>query len=351
MGHILLSLFLFTCLAICVLPAASSPTYQLGEAFSFFATWGKGTYKLDLEVYHREVKPIFLARFREAYTARTFNGMCGTNPDFDIDKNGIVFPSAVRGQERCTRTRFNLDLGQVVIDHQRLTEVNDFEDEEVSVLETWGKGQYKIDIVLYHRKVKPKFITAFRDQYGTKKFSDMCGTNPDFEIDRDGWVWPNGAIKGKSCSKKDYILDLGDKIVLECQRNPNCLQLNGEVSIFETWGTGKYKLDLEVYHRDVKPIFLSKFRGEYGTKKFNDMCGTNPDFDVDKGGLVWPNAVKGKNCSKKDYILDLGDVIKAHQFQAIDGEEISDESVISRLENVINVSKLQDLVFFILNRA
>ena len=133
-----------------------------------------------------------------------------------------------------------------------------------------------------------------------------CGKNPDFDIDKEGWVWPN-AIKGKGCSKvlfsssiclaesevshvyqKDFILDLGDTIVLECQKNPNCLQLNGEVSTFETWGTGrsflllyyfffqrqvpgKYKLDMDVYHRDVKPIFLSRFRGEYGTKKFNDM--------------------------------------------------------------------------------
>ena len=82
--------------------------------------------------------------------------------------------------------------------------------------------------------------------------------------------------------------EVSNTIVLECQKDPNCLQVNGEVSIFETWGTGrsflflyyfffqrqvsgKYKLDMAVYHRDVKPIFLSTFRGEYGTKKFNDM--------------------------------------------------------------------------------
>ena len=82
---------------------------------------------------------------------------------------------------------------------------------------------------------------------------------------------------------------MGDTIVLECENDPNCLQLNGELSIFEIWGTGKnfvllyyfpvfqqrvsgkYKLDMDVYHRDVKPIFLTKFRTEYGTKKFNDM--------------------------------------------------------------------------------
>ena len=35
------------------------------------------------------------------------------------------------------------------------------------------QGKYKIDIDLYHRKVKPKFIAAFRKEYGTKKFNDM----------------------------------------------------------------------------------------------------------------------------------------------------------------------------------
>lgn len=350
MGHTLLSLLLFTCLTICVLPAASPPTYQLGEGITFFATWDKGgKYKLDLEVHHREVKPIFLTRFKEAYTFRTFNRMCGTNPDFDIDKNSIVFPSVVRSQDQCTKAKFSLDLGQVVLDHQSLAELNDFEDEEVSIFETWGKGKYKIDIDLYHRKVKPKFIAAFQNQYGAKKFNDTCGKNPDFDIDKEGWVWPN-AVRGKSCSKKDYILDLGDTIVLECQKDPNCLRLNGELSVFETWGTGNYKLDMDVYHREVKPIFLTRFFSAYGTK-FNGMCGKNPDFKVDKNGWVWPDATKGKNCSKKRYFLDLGEVIIAHQPQAIDGEEISDESVISRLENVIKVSKLQDLVFFILNRA
>ena len=42
-------------------------------------------------------------------------------------------------------------------------------------------------------------------------------------------------------------------------------------SIFQQPVSGKYKLDMDVYHRDVKPIFLTKFRTEYGTKKFNDM--------------------------------------------------------------------------------
>ena len=37
----------------------------------------------------------------------------------------------------------------------------------------------------------------------------------------------------------DYILDLGDIIVHACQNDPNCLQLNGDLSFFETWGTGK----------------------------------------------------------------------------------------------------------------
>jgi len=45
---------------------------------------------------------------------------------------------------------------------------------------------------------------------------------------------------------------------------------------------------------------------------------------------------------QKNYILDLGDVIKAHQLKANDGEENSDKSVILRVENIIEVSKLQE---------
>ncbi|KIJ92041.1 hypothetical protein K443DRAFT_114199 [Laccaria amethystina LaAM-08-1] len=348
MGHTLIYLFLCVCLIVGILPAASSPTYQLGEGFTVFATWGKGDrkYKLDLEVYHREVKPIFLARFRQAFNAGTFNRLWGTNPDFEIDKNGIVFPNAVHGQDMCTRVCSFSILRDVVLDHQGRLELDGFEDGEVSVFEEWGKGIYKINIVLYHKKVKPKFLAAFKNEYGAKKFTDMCGKNPNFDIDTKGWVWPN-AVKGKSCSKQDYILELGDTIVLECQKNPNCLQRSGDVSIFETWGTGKYKLDMDVYHRTVKPIFLTRFRGEYGTKKFNDMhvCGTNPDFETDKNGWVWPNSIKGKNCSKKDYILDLGDVIQAHQVQADDGEEIND-SLVSHLGEFIKVYKLQESAIF-----
>jgi hypothetical protein len=85
------------------------------------------------------------------------------------------------------------------------------------------QGKYKIDIDFYHRKVKPKFIAAFQNEYGAKKFNDMyagqlemkllylwntgllrCGKNPDFDIDKDGWVWPN-AVKGKGCSKVFYL--------------------------------------------------------------------------------------------------------------------------------------------------
>ena len=42
-------------------------------------------------------------------------------------------------------------------------------------------------------------------------------------------------------------------------------------SFFQQRVSGKYKLDMDVYHREVKPIFLTKFRSAYGTKKFNDM--------------------------------------------------------------------------------
>jgi len=42
-----------------------------------------------------------------------------------------------------------------------------------------------------------------------------------------------------SVFQKDYILELGDTIVLECEKNPNCFQLDGGLSVFETWGSGK----------------------------------------------------------------------------------------------------------------
>jgi len=65
-----------------------------------------GRYTLDLDVYHRQVKPIFITRFRAAFndfTSKygafrssatfgllTFLIRCGNNPDFEIDRNGIV---------------------------------------------------------------------------------------------------------------------------------------------------------------------------------------------------------------------------------------------------------------------
>ena len=42
---------------------------------------------------------------------------------------------------------------------------------------------------------------------------------------------------------------------------------------------------------------------------------------------------------QRDYFLDLGDVIKAHQPQVNDGEE---NSVILRVDNIMEVSKLQE---------
>ena len=141
-----------------------------------------------------------------------------------------------------------------------------------------------------------------------------------------------------SVFQKDYILDLGDPIVLGCENDPNCLHVNGELSIFETWGTGKNFVLLyyllfsnSQLQANINWIWtfiivmssLSSWQSsERNTVPRNSMicmcfysklqsllmpwsdirCGTNPDFEVDKDGWVWPNAVKGKNCSKVVYL-------------------------------------------------
>lgn len=60
---------------------------------------------------------------------------------------------------------------------------------------------------------------------------------------------------------------------------------------------------MDYYHRTVKPAIISEFKGHDGgdfkykvkgkelTRNFN-VCGTNPDFEVDRTGDVWPNATK-----------------------------------------------------------
>lgn len=87
---------------------------------------------------------------------------------------------------------------------------------------------------------------------------------------------------------------------------------DGEISIY--WGTGRYKIDDDTYHREVKKKIISEFRNHNGNGDFTykvkgkeqtrnyKVCGDNPDFEVDgKSGEVWPNVQKGDPkglCSK-----------------------------------------------------
>ncbi|KIY52407.1 hypothetical protein FISHEDRAFT_69830 [Fistulina hepatica ATCC 64428] len=70
---------------------------------------------------------------------------------------------------------------------------------------------------------------------------------------------------------------------------------------------GKYSCDLDHYHRKVKPALLSEFRK---MKSFTSRCGSNPDFVVDRKGIVTPQLTKrnkDNNCSKKKFSVDLND--------------------------------------------
>jgi hypothetical protein len=177
--------------------------------------------------------------------------------------------------------------------------------------ETWGSGKYTIDLDVYHRTVKPQFISAFNQQFGSK-FSKMCGSNPDFAIEKDGTVYPNAVKKGSQCSKKTFNLNLGDH-VLAAKGNSKRFDEEDEPIFIrgQTWGSGKYTIDLDVYHRTVKPQFISAFNSNFGSK-FSKMCGSNPDFAIEKDGTVYPNAVKkGGQCSKKTFNLNLGDIVLA----------------------------------------
>ncbi|KAF5322661.1 hypothetical protein D9619_001289 [Psilocybe cf. subviscida] len=50
----------------------------------------------------------------------------------------------------------------------------------------------------------------------------------------------------------------------------------------EIWGTGRYTLDLNYFHRHVKDSLKAAFSQHY--KNFYSMCGTNVDFDIDRKG-------------------------------------------------------------------
>lgn len=91
-------------------------------------------------------------------------------------------------------------------------------------------------------------------------------------------------------------------------------QYDDAVELFARWGSGKYTLDDDTYHRVVKPQFISAFSGE---KSFSSLCGSNPDFFIEKNGDVYPSAVgkfkaSGK-CTKSKFTKNLGHIVKAAQ--------------------------------------
>ncbi|KAH9484082.1 hypothetical protein JR316_0003562 [Psilocybe cubensis] len=78
-----------------------------------------------------------------------------------------------------------------------------------------------------------------------------------------------------------------------------------------TWGTGKWTMDDDLYHRTVKPHFLSVFKG---MPSFTGLCGSNPDFFIEKDGTVYPSAVESKakklgKCTKSKYNADMSEYL------------------------------------------
>jgi len=188
--------------------------------------------------------------------------------------------------------------------------------------ELWGSGKYKVDISVYHSEIKPVFIQKFS---ALGSFISLCGKNPDFAIEKDGTVYPNAvgaAKKTGKCTKNKFSLDLGAVVLAHIPKAPSrspspapssprrhrSLEARGEL-----WGSGKYKVDISVYHSQIKPVFIQKFSA---LGSFISLCGKNPDFAIEKDGTVYPNAVgaakKTGKCTKNKFSLDLGDVVLAH---------------------------------------
>ncbi|KAJ7599563.1 hypothetical protein C8J56DRAFT_770128, partial [Mycena floridula] len=78
------------------------------------------------------------------------------------------------------------------------------------------------------------------------------------------------------------------------------------------WGTGQYRIDDDTYHRRLKPAIIQKFVAH--DKTFKSKCGTNPDFIVDRHGLVYPEPQKANatGCLKSRFRLDLGALILSY---------------------------------------
>ena len=105
----------------------------VSRKLSFFFCPGK--YTIDLSVYHKEVKPIFLTEFKKHFDK--FEGLwaasnphqsdfqicwhlqrCGSNPDFEITRKGDVSPSAVDKKKKelgkCTKVNLTITVRLVV---------------------------------------------------------------------------------------------------------------------------------------------------------------------------------------------------------------------------------------------
>jgi len=59
---------------------------------------------------------------------------------------------------------------------------------------------------------------------------------------------------------------------------------------------GKYVIDDHTYHRNVKPDIIKKFQAQYSN--FKSLCGSNPDFFVERDGTVYPGSKKMQQCTK-----------------------------------------------------
>ncbi|KAF9523403.1 hypothetical protein CPB83DRAFT_690304 [Crepidotus variabilis] len=88
---------------------------------------------------------------------------------------------------------------------------------------------------------------------------------------------------------------------------------NDEVELVARWGSGKYVVDDNTYHRSLKPAIIKAFNGH--DSKFTSKCGSNPDFMVDRKGMVYPEPQKSKSssCPKNKFTLDLGSLIQSFQ--------------------------------------
>ncbi|CAA7266897.1 unnamed protein product [Cyclocybe aegerita] len=81
--------------------------------------------------------------------------------------------------------------------------------------------------------------------------------------------------------------------------------------LYRRWGSGKYVIDDNTYHRDVKPKILAEMKK---IKGFESKCGHNPDFHVERDGTVYPSSRTDKKglCSKKTFSVNMHDLLMSY---------------------------------------